>query len=178
MTLRNALVVALAVCLFGSGWLVEGWRKDGEIARLQGVQALAEAQAEKANAKRLAEASSRGDRLALQLAGTQETLTAFAEEKTREIARLTSGRRCLDGAVIRLLNQPAGLKLGGVVPQTAGFVVRPNGAAAAGSDDGAAQDEFATDADVAGWINLCRARYDTCRSRLQSLADFYQEEDQ
>lgn len=178
MTLRNALVLALAVGLFASGWLVEGWRMEGEIARLQGAQAAAVAQAEKAHANRLAAANSRGDRLALQLAGTQETLTTFAEEKTREIARLTSGRRCLDGAAVRLLNQPAGLKLGGPVPQTAGLVVRTDGAAAAGADDGAAQDEFATDADVAGWINLCRTRYDTCRSRLKSLADFYQEEDQ
>ncbi len=171
MTLRNALALAMAVAMFASGWLVESWRMEREIARLQGAQAKAEAAAEKAHSERLADANSRGDQLALQLAGYQETLSAFAEEKNREIARLTTGRRCLDSAAVRLLNQPSGLKLGGLVPEAAGIVVRTDAAAPADPDDRA----FASDGDVASWITTCQTRYDACRGRLQAIADFYKD---
>lgn len=169
-TIRALVLAVIAAALFAAGWAVEGWRKGAEIALIQKAHAEATEKAATENAVALSNAQRRGDQLALQLAGWESTLTTFAEEKNREIATLLTGRRCLDSDVVRVLNRQSGAaRLGGSVPQAPGLVLRPDVAPAAATDDGA----FATDADVAGWVGLCQRSYDTCRARLNAIADFY-----
>lgn len=171
MTTQNLAAIILAAVCFAAGWITQGWRQEGEIARINETHANASRLAAEKNATELAAARQRGDQLTLQLAGYENTLQVFAQEKNREIARLTTGRRCLDGAAVRVLNQSAGSLGQGIVPASAGSALRPAANATAGADDGA----FATDADVAGWIGLCQRSYDTCRSRLDAIARFYNE---
>lgn len=169
----KALIYAvIAAAIFSAGWLVEGWRMSAEIDRIHKGYAEARAQAATDNAVALDNAQYRGDQLALQLAGWENTLTVFAEEKNREIAKLATGRRCLDAGVVSVLNRPHATGPGGPAPQAAGVSLRAPAAVAAGADDGS----YSTDADVSGWIGVCQRSYETCRGRLDAIADFYRED--
>ncbi len=161
-------VFIAALVIFAAGWGAQGWRKDAEIARINTDAATAKSKAAGEALDRLIAANQRGDALALQLNGWQATLTQFALEKNHELARLTTGRRCLDSAAVRVLNRPEP-QLGRSVPQAAGLALRADGGSSSRADDGS----FSTDADIAGWIGLCQRSYSTCRARLQLIADFY-----
>lgn len=166
----DALIVAVLVALiFGAGWAVNGWRKDAEISRLEKAWSDQNRLAAEQNATTLAKAIDRGDDLTRQLNAWQDTLIAFAEEKTREIDRLSTGRRCLDGPLVRVLNAQPGQQLPRVVPTATGSALHANGPAAADPDDGS----YSTDRDVSGWINRCQVSYDTCRASLDKLNDYY-----
>ncbi len=159
------LPLILCAALVGMGALGAGtWvaaRKNAEISDMKRDRAEAEAAAAAAAMERLQQAQARGDELAQQLAAAETTLQTQAEEASREIARLTTGRRCLDGAVVRLLNAPSqGIRLG-TVPPSAGQPAPADGAAA-------------SDRDVAQWARVCRTRYDTCRARLDALIDYHE----
>lgn len=171
-TVRTIVLSVIAALIFAAGWLANGWRHSAEMSQLETEHARAESLAAKANAKTLAAANNRADALQSELSAWQQTLSAYAQEKTNEIARLATGRRCLDGALVRVLNQPTGGRLGGSVPQAAGGLVRPTTGTGADSDDGA----FATDADIAAWANQCRHRYDTCRAHRDAIRSFYEGE--
>lgn len=159
-TIKAIVMLAVAALIFAAGWAVEGWRMGAEIARIKQAQAGAIARAASKNAADLAAANQRGDALSLQLAGWENTLTAFAQEKERELSRLTVGRPCLDRAVVGLLNQPTGLKQPRPVPETASESVRADAA-------------FATDTDVGTWISGAQRSYETCRGRLNAIDEFY-----
>lgn len=136
--------------------------KNAEIAGLKlAYQAEASRTAQEA-LQRLVASQRRGDFLQNQLADQEARLQAATQEKDHAIRRLTFGRPCLDSAAVRVLNQPAGLKPG-ALPETAS---EPAGTDAA----------FATDTDVGLWIGLCQRGYETCRGRLQAVADFYAED--
>jgi len=163
------ILLPLIICaaLVGMGALGAGtWvaaRKNAEIADLKRDRAQAEKDAAEAALLRLQQAQARGDELAQQLAAAETTLQTQAEEKSHEIARLTTGRRCLDGAAVRLLNAPSsqGIRLGAVPP--------------AASKPAAADVAAASDRDVAQWARVCRTSYDTCRARLDALIDYHAE---
>lgn len=158
----KALVFAvIGALLFAAGWAVEGWRMGSEIATIKSDQAVIDRKVAEDNARVLTQAIARGDRLTERLAAAELVRDQLKEEKDDAIRRLTVGRRCLDGAAVRVLNSamPASLKLGHA-PEAAGQPVP--------ADAG-----FATDTDVGLWINGARRSYDTCRGRLQAIADFY-----
>ncbi len=159
----DALLLAGAVTLaFGAGWAVNGWRLQTALAELEKTQAEAVAKAATENAELLAFAGQRAGEIAHRLAQSENALAKITEEKDHEIRRLTTGRRCLDAGAVRVLNQPAGHE------QPARAV--PDAAAPPVFSDAA----FATDTDVGTWIAGCQRSYDTCRGRLDGIADFYQ----
>lgn len=174
--LRALVAVILPLVFVGVlaalGWAVRGVVADREIADLKTSWAATEKSRAEAQAATLTDAQQRGDLLARQLNDLSNTLTLFAEEKNREISRLATGRRCLDADLVRVLNHstPAS-QSGGAVSEAAGQPVRTAAATAADPDDG----RFATDADIAGWANTCRTRYDACRGRLDAIGQFYGE---
>ncbi len=158
--IKIVVVALLVLVVFCVGWVAQGWRKNSEISKLK-----AEVQADKARASqetlvRVASANKRSDDLSAQLAKAEAARQTLALEHYREIKRLTTGRACLSGAVVRLLNEPAGLRINGALPQAAREPV---------SDDAAS----ASDTDVAQWSDFARRAYDTCRGYLQAIADFY-----
>lgn len=160
--IKIVIVALLLVVVFGAGWGAQGWRKNSEISKLKaGVQAD-KARAAQETLVRVASANKRSDDLSTQLAKAEAARQTLALEHFREIKRLTTGRACLSGAVVRLLNEPTGMRIDGAVPKAISEPVR---------DDAA----VATDTDVALWADFARRAYDTCRGRLQAIADFYRD---
>lgn len=147
----------LCGCLL-AGYVVGGM-KDADLYRLKSDHAKAQAKAESEARQRLEEAMHRGDKLAGQLVVTESALNKKTLEVSREVARLTTGRNCLDGAAVRLLNSPR--DSGGTVPEAP---------IQSDAEDGA----FASDSDVAGWIANAQGQYETCRARLGSLIDYWE----
>ncbi len=139
------------------GWDYTRQHYLAEISVMKATQAEAIAATESAARQRLQSAQDRGDILSARLSKTEDDLNQKSKEVSREIARLTTGRRCLDGNVVRLLNRAD--SGAGSVSETTGSPVAQDGAAA-------------TDTDVAGWIGNAQTQYDTCRARLDGLIDF------
>lgn len=160
----KAIVLAvIAGLIFSAGWLVEGWRKDAQIADLKAAQKAAESSVAQQNLADLVAARKRGDQLQLRLTDSETKIDSLTQEKADAVRRLTVGRPCLDSAVVRVLNRTANIKPPRV-PETAG---QP-----AGADGG-----FATDTDVGLWIGQCQRGYNTCRGRLGAISEFFKEEE-
>lgn len=158
---RVAIVrLIAAACLFAWGWYAQGWRKDGEISRIERTHAEQRAADIQQHLDDITEAEELGRRLSARLAAAEADRETLTQEKTDALRRLTTGRRCLDADAVRVLNA-ASLKPAGV----------PEAAYQPGSADAA----FATDTDVGLWAAGARRAYDTCRGRLQAIADFYGE---
>ena len=135
-----------------------------KIAGIQRDQAQAIAAARAADVETLKLAKRHGDALTLQLQVTESTLTKRERELHDAIRSKTTGRACLSGSVVRLLNNAAGDDATNL----------PTSAAVAAAADGtAARDtSFATDTDVAQWAANARAQYEICRARLNALIDW------
>lgn len=88
------------------------------------------------------------------------------QETQHALKTATTGRACLGGAALRLLDQSTGLRppAGAAYP---GALSDRSAAAAAHSTDGA--DSEATDTDVAGWITLAGDYYERCRERIRDI---------
>ncbi|MDR2187005.1 MAG: hypothetical protein LBE62_03010 [Azonexus sp.] len=155
---RVALVAVVAALCFAAGWMVEGWRKDVEISALKFEQQRQRGEALNAALLRLSAANKANEKLVADLAAADNARTQLAEEKNREIRRLSTGRRCLDAAVVRVLNADAAASL-----------------PPARSEPVPADAAFASDTDVALWARACRDRYDTCRGRLEAINTFYRD---
>ena len=157
--IRAIIFSALAALLFTAGWTANGWRKNVEIERIERAHADQRARDAVAAADEIAAAQQRGDTLAARVAAAETTRDTAHQETQHALRKVTTGKPCLSGPALRLLNHAAGPA---AVPAPAG---QPAGADAA----------FATDTDVAEWAAYARRSYDTCRGRLDAVRDFYQE---
>jgi len=155
-TVKAIVLAVIGALIFSAGWLVEGWRKDAQIADLKAAQKAAESRVAQAAIGRLSAAEKRANDLQIRLAAEETARDQLSQEKTDAIRRLTTGRRCLDSTVVRVLNANASLKPA-AVPAAPGEPLRTDAA-------------FATDADVGLWANRCQRSYDTCRGRLKAIA--------
>lgn len=175
MSAKTQTIAALVISalIFLAGWTVQGWRSDSAAALRETGIAQQAAGAAAENAETLADAQTRAASLETMLAQTRITLQTFAEEKNREIENLVSDRRCLGSGAVRVLNRtaPAPTELHRAEAAAAGVALQPTAAAAAGADDG----PFATERDVAGWINNAQQRYDACRADRDAIRLFYSE---
>ena len=161
---KAAACAIAAVLLIGAGWKVEGWRAAKAAAEREQEIAQAEARGAEANLARVVAANARSDKLQAALTANEAALELLTKEKNDAIRRLTVGRRCLDGAAVRVLNQSVGQGIQqGPIPQAVSEPVSTDAA-------------FATDTDVGLWIGQCQRGYDTCRGRLQAIHDFYEGE--
>ena len=160
--IKAVIVAAFAALLFAAGWQTNGWRKDGEIARIERAHAEQRARDAEAAAEEIAAATKRGNELAARVTAAESTRDAALEETRDALRKITTGKPCLPAAAVRLLNQSAGLKPA-ALPAAPG---QPAGADAA----------FATDTDVGQWAAAAIRHYDTCRGRLDAIADFYKDQ--
>lgn len=159
VTIKGLAIALFAGFCFFAGWSVEGWRKDAQIAAMKATEQQAKAAAARQASGELQAAVLLGDALSTRLAQSESRLSQLTEEKDHEIRRLTQGRRCLDSAVVRVLNDSAG-STPPAVPTAASDAIR-------------ADAPFATDTDVGLWATDARKRFDSCRTRLDAIADFY-----
>lgn len=161
MNPQAVIAAIIAIACFGAGWLTEGWRKDGQIARLERAHAEQRAAEIQQHLDDITEAEEVGRRLSARLAAAEADRETITQEKTDALRRLTTGRRCLDADAVRVLNAAS---------------LKPTGVPEAAFQPVSADAAFATDTDVGLWAAQARRAYDTCRGRLQALDDFYAKE--
>lgn len=101
-------------------------------------------------------AVSLGNRLSGRLAAQNARTNEKTVEVLRHVPKVTIGRKCLDVAAVRLLNDAAPPHL----PAAAGKSVDSPAAVAA------------TDGDVAGWIAAARGQYQSVADQLNALIDY------
>lgn len=156
-------MVLLAVALFALGGVagatVTAWRKNAEIAALHTAAAQREAQLAEHASRGLMEAQTRGDALTRQLSAATRAASRLRKERDHALQLATTGRACLDGAALRVLDGAPGLRVD--LPATA--------AGAAGADGA-----VATDTDLARWALDAGEQYEACRGRLGALIDFHE----
>lgn len=151
------LVIALS-CAASGYWAGDHNRNNAWLAK----QAKAERQAKEA----LQAAQTRGDEFSRTLLKQQDQIIQLKSEKLHEISLATTGRPCLGGPVLRLLDQAPGIDLRGL-PQATGSAASAGGAATAVGGD--ADAEYSSDTQAALWIAEAGARYEVCRARLDAL---------
>jgi hypothetical protein len=140
---------------------------EASIARERQASAETHAAATSDALARLQAAQLKGDALAAQVAAAETARLQLAQEKDREIARLTTGRACLDGSVVRLLNRDQGSGIRDQLPAPTGFAFGTDSAAAADTAD------FASDTDIALWARHARDQHDACRERISALRTWF-----
>ena len=138
-----------------------------------------------AAASRVQAAQTRSDALGAQLSTTLAANATLTQEKTRALQSATSGRACLSGRALGVLNGSTGIRVAG-----AGVPAPVSGAAAAGgapaapahaasSDSPSAQlpadapSLEATDTAVAVWIATAGQQHEGCRERLNALISWH-----
>ncbi|WP_180125639.1 hypothetical protein [Rhodoferax sp. BLA1] len=116
----------------------------------------------------------RGDALTTALLTSQSQIDQLSQEAHRGIKNETTGRACLGGGALRVLNSAPGLR---TQLTTTGSTAAAYGPAAASADDAGTQassgDEFATDTQIADWAIDAGAQYEICRIRLDKLIDWH-----
>lgn len=183
-----ALLAMVAAAAAGA-WVTAGL-KDGELAQLRAAHAAERALLERRARERAEAAQLRADTLTAALAAANDSATTLQGKLDDEIRRATTGRRCLDGRTLRLLDHAAAGPAAGRLPAPAGGLAAADGAGAgadaaldraadagraAGSRSGAADDgPAASDADVARWANAAYRQYAECARRLDALIDWHE----
>jgi len=158
------IVVALISFLTGSGvgWYVADAVSGRQIAQMEADYTKERATATKMALDQLTAAQALGDTLSDRLAQTESNLTQKTKELSNALSKVTTGRTCLNGAAVRLLNNTGAND--SAVSQATGSSVAVDAA-------------VATDTDIADWIGSAKGQYETCRARLGVLIDFETQKD-
>lgn len=153
------VIFAVGLGLGSSGaWLLGRAPLQVQLAKQTTAHATEKTQLAERAAKTLQEAQARGDVLSAGLLNQQTQIDQLKTEKRNAIAKATTGKPCLNGAALRLLDGAPGLSVRDLPPAT-------GGAAAAG-------EPVASDTDVAVWIVDAGAAFEVCRARLDALIDW------
>lgn len=165
----NAIILAAGLLL--GGIFTHLWEQGdvtqarGELATLKEQHSAQLVQERAAALARLQGAIDHANVIESALGDTQQRLSDTQKEVQREIALNTTGRACLNGRTVGLLNRAAADGTA-TVPGTASEPDTADGPAAADTD-------VATDTDIATWANYAIEQYNTCRARLRALIDWY-----
>lgn len=168
-------IIVAGLALAAAGWL--GWSTGRaplltDLANQDAAHTREKLRTFERTAEVLKDAQDRGDALTITLAARQADIDQLSKEKRNAIAKVTTGRGCLDGAALRLLSTAPGLSVSGItqapgIAAAAGAAVAPDTDIA---DDGAVT---STDADIVGWAIDAGAQYEVCRARLDALIDWH-----
>lgn len=131
-----------------------------ELASVKAQHSEEKAQATQAALERLQTAKQRADALQTALDVTEQRLAITKTELSHEIQKSTSGRACLSGRTVRMLNRAAAGSDPAPLPNAASGPAETNAG-------------IATDTDIATWINSATAQYNICRARLDALIDWH-----
>ncbi|MEY4593563.1 MAG: hypothetical protein RIR18_2458 [Pseudomonadota bacterium] len=157
--IKDAGLILLAALGFITGWTAESWRSEAQISTLKSTYANSQRVASEQSVKRLDEANQRADIALAALQNREQVFLQLTQEKDRELRRLTTGSRCLGSAAVRVLNSTS----------TNQPLPMPEATSQPVSTDTA----FATDTDVGIWINNTQQAYESCRGRIQAIADYF-----
>lgn len=200
-----AAVLALLIGAAAVAWGVAGlWSKaQAQRTALQLAQQRA-TQLEGA-VQRLQHAQAVADALTHRLAQTEATLATTLKERHDALALATTGRACLRGPALRVLDGASGIRVAGL-PGAAGGAAAAHAGPAAPSAHGPGRadgslgahpgapgsaaapapvleqhgppDPVSTDTQVAAWMLAAGAQYTTCQARLDALIDWHQAQPQ
>lgn len=131
-----------------------------------------QAKTERTAKEALQAAQTRGDEFSRTLLKQQDQIIQLKSEKLHAIALATTGRLCLNGPALRLLDQAPGINLRRL-PPAPGSAAAAGGSAAPAGGDGDADAEYASDTQAALWIAEAGARYEVCRARLDALIGWH-----
>lgn len=167
-------VLALVLAWGGAGFWAGDNQRNSAWLRKEAAQVQAAAQA-------LQAAQVRGDALTTALVRSQGQVNQLKQEAHRALSTATTGRTCLDGAAVRVLQHAPGITL---LPTAASGAAAALGApASAGGDAAPAPSDYtfsatditltATDTQVAHWAVEAAAHYTMCRTQLHALIDWH-----
>ena len=164
-----ALVSCVAVAAGAAAWTVGRAPLLTQLAHQEAVYTREKLRTSERTAEVLQAANDRGDQLLNVLELRQADINQLAREKRDAINKVTTGRACLGGPALRVLNSAPGLSVRGIAP-TVGGTAAAGAAAAAYTDIG---DIVSTDTDIATWAVDAGAQYEVCRARLDALIDWH-----
>lgn len=133
------------------------------------VEAERHAAVLKRHIEQLDAAQARGDALTRELAAAVDQSNILQKERDDALSRLTTGRECLSGAAVGVLNRRA----------SAVRVPTPTRQPAADPAARAATDPHqpaASDRDVAIWASDAQRRYAECAATLRALVGWHESE--
>lgn len=149
-----------------------------EIAQLQLSQVTAAIRLADAQALRMSDAQAKSDALQLKLSHALLANQSLTSEISNALKTATSGRACLSGRALSLLNSAPGIRIAPPVPES-GAAAASEGAAAAAdpvtvaNTDAAQPQAVITDTALAQWVAQAGGLYETCRLRLDALVDWH-----
>lgn len=119
-------------------------------------------------------AQARGDRLSTALLASEHQINQQRGGLNHALTQATTGRPCLGGAALRLLNAAPGIAVSGL-PAPTGGTVATGGAIASDADSARTDtaDIASTDTQVANWVADAGAAHAVCRARLDALIDWH-----
>ncbi len=153
VALGVVLVVGIAI---GAGTAVVV--KNGQIALIERDHARQAARDQAAQLKRLKTAQARGDALTNDLLAARAEADQLQDQLHAALSRVTTGRACLGGNALRLLDRAAGLRADLPPP--------------AGRADAADAATAASDTQVAQWAGSAIHQYAESARRLDALIQF------
>lgn len=152
-----------------------------ELAQLKTSLATNAKEQADAQALRMSQSQAKTDVLALALGQVTVQNQALTTEISHALKAATSGRACLSGRALSLLNSAPGIRIAApTAPMPSpGAVVAPEGRTAAAdsisvaSADSAQPQAVITDTALAQWAAQAGGLYETCRLRLDALVDWH-----
>jgi hypothetical protein len=167
----SALAFAAGLALAGpAAWYVGRLPLQAELADMAATDAKQKFLVAERTAAVLQAASARGDALSTTLAKAQSQIDQLNRSRRDALPKVTTGRTCLDGPALRLLNGAPGLSVSGFAA-TAGSIAAAGGTVAADPDSEAGL--ISSDQDIAGWAIDAGAAFEVCRTRLDALIDWH-----
>ena len=154
----------IAAVLFASGLATGNKWANGRHAK---AAAKAQEEYQKAYKKEV----DRGNALAQQVEEAKARVGIRTVEIIKRLPAVTDGRRCLGSGAISLLNSTGspGLRLPAGEPDG-----QSAAAPSAAGGNHPAEENAASDIDVANWIATANGQYDNCAGQLNALIDFEQ----
>lgn len=156
-----ACLISAALGAAGGFWAGDAMTSS-ELDQLRTTYATEKQTAERQAREKLIAAQARGDALTNDLLAAKTQADAYQEQLHEALAKATTGRACLGGGALRLLDRSAGLR--------ADQLPAPAGVPAA-ADAG----DVATDSQVARWAADAYYSYAECARRLDALIQFSEE---
>lgn len=166
MTALPALLLAMAIGA-GAYWAGDHNRNNAWLA------SQTETAREAGEALKVAQA--RGDRLSDALLNSEHQISQLRTEVHLALNKTTTGRPCLNGPTLRLLNQAPGLAVSRLPTTTGGTAAEGATVATDPGNTTGGDTQYSTDTQVARWVADAGAAYRVCSARLDALIDWHLE---
>lgn len=161
------IVLFVALGIGYGGWYGEHQKHRADVAKLQKDASDKDAEQERSTRTNLQAAIYYANQMTIAQAARDADRATKQQEISHAIKSATSGRPCLGGAALRLLDTAPGLHAPNLANANGGAGGAKPTASTTASDEG---EDVATDTDIAEWINVAAGLYQRCSERFDALA--------